>query len=152
MSVKPTDFSRLIRQESERAISVSQRLLQVPPLDGGEITKQVIPPVRGIYLWRLKNSEEIVYVGVALEVFGLRRTIEGQDLMPSYQKSTFRGKVASEYRLKLGPKSVQFILDNYALAYLPCPDEVPVTLRLAQLLLIAACGPKYNDCPNIGYQ
>jgi hypothetical protein len=86
MSVKPTDFSRLIRQESERAISVSQRLLQVPPLEGLEITKEVIPPDRGIYLWRLKNSEEIVYVGVALEIFGLRRTIQGQDLMPSYEE------------------------------------------------------------------
>ena len=147
MNAKPTDLSTSITRESERAIDLSLRLLEVTPLDGAEISKEVIPADQGIYLWRVKKDGEIVYVGAALEEFGLRRAIEGQDLMTIYQKSVFRNQISSEYRLNRGKKAVQFILSNFTLAYLACPDQVPVTILLSQLLLIGAFRPRYNTYP-----
>ncbi|MBK5100142.1 MAG: hypothetical protein JJE15_04020 [Desulfobacteraceae bacterium] len=147
MNATPTDFLASIKRESERAIGLSQRLLQATALDGTEISRVVIPADQGIYLWRVKKGREIVYVGTALEEFGLRRAIEGQDLMSIYQKSIFRNQLSSEYRLNRGKKAVKFILANFTLAYLPCPDQVPVTILLAQLLLIGAFRPRYNTYP-----
>jgi len=145
MITESEHLMNMLKTESNKAIDIAKKFSQIRYIDGKDIKKPLIPKVWGIYLWKLKDAVEVVYVGVALGRKGLWGRIASQHLRSSYTKSVFRKKIAKEYNLGLREGSANYILENCSLAYLPCPNEKRVTLKISELLLIAVYKPKYNS-------
>lgn len=145
MIAESEHLMNMLKKESNKAIDIAIKFSQIPYIDGKDINKSQIPKAWGIYLWKLKETGKVVYVGVALGRKGLWGRIASQHLRPSYTKSVFRKKIAKEYNLGLGEGSASYIIKNCSLAYLPCTNEKRVTLKIVELLLIAVHKPKYNS-------
>ena len=75
---------------------------------------------KGIYFWLTKETDRIVYIGVALGVGGLRRRIINQHLNPSYieyrlQKHTEKDNFQLEHaihRVSKDTKHIQYGIDK----------------------------------------
>ena len=145
-----TKYHDLLKEEVDKSVKIIDELVKVNPIDVNETDISRIPKDRGIYFWSCKDTGKVVYVGVALGKRGLKQRISSQHLRSSYRKSVFRIKVAEEHEIDLGVEGVNFIRDRYHLSYLICPDATIISLRIAELLLIATCKPKYNDVSPVG--
>jgi hypothetical protein len=123
---------------NQKAFKISKDLLSTAAIvaRGGSFPKQ-----RGIYLWRSMDGE-IVYIGVGNGEKGLKGRIGDQHLCKSYRKSVFRIKISTEYEIDIGHECIEYILDNFKIAFLPYPDKY--FSEAAEKLLIAAFRPKYN--------
>jgi hypothetical protein len=130
---------------SREILQISQDLVNLSPVSVAEIGKDFFPQTPGIYLWRTKDKNQIVYVGVGLGKKGLRERVAKQHLYPSYNKSVFRIKVSKEFGLDIGNECVKFISDNYNLSFLSFPIEMSAKVKAAESLIISTFEPKYND-------
>ena len=144
------EIAGLLRKESDKAVIIAEELRLVSPCDVNKPDISRIPNDPGIYIWLSKDTGHIVYVGVALGRRGLSQRIASQHLRASYRKSVFRIKIAEDFGVGLGEESVDFIRKSFLLSYLPCPKVNAVTLRIAELLLIAVHQPKYNSALAVG--
>jgi hypothetical protein len=144
------EFHDLIKKEVDKSLKIVDGLVKVSPIDVNETNISRIPKDRGIYFWSCKDTGEVDYVGVALGKRGLKQRIASQHLRSSYIKSVFRIKISDEHKIDLGAESANFIRERYNLSYLPCPNAEKISLRIAELLLIATFRPKYNDVSPVG--
>jgi hypothetical protein len=125
-------------EANQKVLNLPQNLLITPAIVARGVS---VPKERGICLWRSKDGE-MVYIGVGNGEKGLSGSINGNHLSPGYSKSFFRIKVARELGLDIGRECVEFILENFRIAFLPNPDKH--FSEAAEKLLIAVFRPKYN--------
>lgn len=137
------------KKQLEEALRCAEKLVKAENHDPKNIQK--VPKDIGVYLWRCKRTNEIVYVGSAIGKNGLYQRIVGQHLTDSYTKlsknelvakSVFRNQIAEEYRLNPKEESVSFIKNNFVLSFIPFKDEIIASL--VEILLIIEYSPKYN--------
>jgi hypothetical protein len=156
--------------DAERIWSSLQRAERIP---GRKVSASNVPAERGIYVWYSQNGEP-VYVGKATGSRGIRYRVMRQHLNPKYlekrsekfteddayqcevsptlhgrvcvDQSAFRKNVARAHRLKPGQESVDYLRDNFELAWVVLPEASGV--RIAELeravrgLLLER--PRYN--------
>ena len=129
---------------ASRAVRVATSLLDVSPELAGAAVAEQIPREIGICIWRLSGDSSPAYVGVALGRNGLYQCIVTQHLRPSYLKSVFRKAVVADFGVDAAHGAVNCIKSRFSLAYLPCPQDTPAAIGIAESLLIATLAPKYN--------
>ena len=132
------------------ALRYSKRLLNAEAHDASNTEASSVPKNIGVYLWRSKRNNEIVYIGRALGKAGLRQRIMHQHLANGYTKSVFRRQIAMEKGLNLREQSVSFIKKNFNLSFISLEGEDAHTVLLVETLLIYECCPRYNRAGNIG--
>jgi hypothetical protein len=111
-----------------------------------------IPREIGVYCFRDRKTDKIVYIGRAIGEKGLYQRIRNQHVNNKYldkqnqkEKSVFRKKASNENELPIGDDCVKFICDNFTIAYLPCPEKPKQLIILTEKLLIIKEEPKYNN-------
>lgn len=127
-----------VNEINQKVLKLSIDLINTPTSDSRVVS---FPKDKGIYIWRAKGGE-VIYIGVGNGRNGLSGRIKDNHLAPGYSKSVFRIKVAKEYGLEIGRECVEFICDNFRIAFVPYPDKY--LNEAAEALLIAAFRPKYN--------
>jgi hypothetical protein len=137
---------RVMKNESLTLVEANQKVLKLSQdlLSTHTIVVRGVsfPKEPGIYLWRSREDERIVYVGVGNGNNGLSGRIKGNHLSPGYKKSVLRIKVSKEYSLNIGLECIKFISENFRIGFLPYPNKH--VSEAAEKLLIAAFRPKYN--------
>ena len=126
------------------AIKLAEILFKAEKHDCNELATNTVPKKIGVYLWRSKKDDKIVYVGRALGQNGLYGRIVRQHLHNNYIKSVFRLKIAKQYRRNLKEGSVTFIKDKFVLSFLPLESNQKALATFIELILIYEYHPKYN--------
>lgn len=104
---------------------IYQKLLGIAPLDIRVLNREDVPRHKGIYLWREKDSEKIVYVGTALGKNGLRHRIISQHLNPNYidfknrnrERSVLRKAIVEDMNLPVGQGCVKWMKEHLTLSF-----------------------------------
>jgi hypothetical protein len=141
--------------DAERIWGLLQSAERIP---GRKVSASNVPAERGIYAWYSQTGEP-VYIGKATGSKGIRYRVMKQHLNPKYlekrsekftqddayqcevsptlhgrvcvDQSAFRKNVARAHRLKPGQESVNYLRDNFELAWVELPDESGA--RIAEL-------------------
>ncbi len=129
------------RKEIEESFDCSEKLLRATTCDPLNIVKVSIPKETGVYLWRSKIDNNIVYVGRALGKRGLHQRIIRQHLAPSYSQSVLKRRIAEENNLSI-LEATDFLKEHFTLAFLPIA-QLNIA-KLTEMLLINEYQPKYN--------
>ena len=138
-------------EKSKEAFSHGEKLVNAEKHAVDDVDKVDVPKKIGVYLWRSKKDNNIVYIGQALGRGGLNQRIIKQHLNPRYygkgkEKSRFRKAVADEEKIERD-KIVPFIKDNYTLSFIELPK---IDKRLADFVeksLQFEYEPKYPKYP-----
>lgn len=116
------------------------------------IEPRSVPKDWGVYLWKCVRSGEVVYIGSAVGQWGLYQRIVQNHLCAGYWKkqkgeeqSVFRKAVAVDADLRPGAECVDYIKQNFCIAWLVCPEDSKETIKDAEGRLIAKLRPKYNN-------
>jgi hypothetical protein len=138
------------------------------------LTTNHIPYEIGLYVWISKGSGEIVYIGKATGIKGLRRRIFQQHLNPNYlesrtskftdndihqvetnplmlhdriciDKSSFRKSVARYHLLTAGEESVSFLKQNFYVAFESFMSNQKAYVIETEARLIKEIKPLYNN-------
>ena len=126
------------------AIKLAPILLKAEKHDCNDLRANTVPKKIGVYLFRSKKDDKIVYVGRALGQKGLYGRVVRQHLHNNYIKSVFRLKIAKQYRRNLKEGSVTYIKDNFVLSFLPLERNQKELAAFIELILIYEYQPKYN--------
>ena len=129
-----------IKNKATRAIEIAEKLSKVEPWPVRNSEKELIPCDKGLYIFR--QDGKAVYVGMGAGRNGLRGRIWNQHLAQGYRKSVLRKKVMVAIGLE---ESLQYIRENFTLAFFSSHMDDLVTMKLAELLLIAWHRPIYNS-------
>ena len=145
-----------------------ETLKQIDPKNAKELISN---RKRGIYFWFDKKTDELVYIGRALGVRGLRGRIVSQHLRETYieyrakkqsktrdayqlahpyingekrgiDKSAFRKSIGRMKCLKPGKETLNYILDNLYLRI--WEEESKEKGKKLEKYLIKKCSPKFN--------
>ena len=132
------------KRDLKVALEYAEKLVETEKHDPKNMKPNTVPKEIGVYLFRSKKTDAIVYAGQALGKQGLRQRILHQHLRPSYTKrSVFRNQIAEKYGLN--PKQeVPFIKDNFIFSFLPFERKDEDIVRLVEKILIKKYSPKYN--------
>ena len=140
--------------------------------DANLIIRDDIPVDIGVYAWFTKANEELIYIGKATGNGGLRKRIWSQHLNPKYlecrtskftskdsfqvnnpvlhnkkigiDKSAFRKSVAREYSLLAGNDSVQYLKNNYLIAFVSYKNLSAAEISILEKEFIIKMKPKFN--------
>ena len=126
------------------ALRYSEKLVKAEKYDPKNIEVNTVPKKIGVYLWRSKRNNEVVYVGRALGKGGLYQRIIRQHLSNGYTKSVFRRQIAQECGLNLKKESASFIKDNFVFSFISFERKNKNIVSLIETLLINKYSPKYN--------
>jgi|GEM_PF-5480190 len=127
------------------ALKSSEKLITADNHDPKTIKiASIVPKSIGVYLWRSKTNNEIVYVGRALGKGGLYQRIIRQHLYDRYTKSVFRKQIAEEYGLNMTAESVAFLKDNFTFSFIIFDRNDEKIVSLIETILINEYLPKYN--------
>lgn len=139
-----SDSLDLLEKATAYIRRITEGLLGAVPIDADEVSKDSVPPERGIYIWRFKGDGSPAYIGVGLGSKGLRQRIVRQHLCHYYIKSVFRKAV--EKHAEVGPRleSVEYIRANFTLAFVTCPDGPLEWAEAAETFLITTLKPHFN--------
>jgi len=129
---------------ASRGVSIAQSLLRVAPEQAAKVSTKQIPQIAGIYIWRFHADSLPAYVGVGLGKNGLFQRIASQHLYSNYIKSVLRKAIVAEFGVDSKNGSVDYIKKHLSLAYLPCPEDEPSVVGIAESILIYTLQPKYN--------
>lgn len=132
------------KRQLRDALRYSEKLIKAENHDPKNIEVNIVPKKIGVYLWRSKRNNEIVYVGRALGKGGLYQRIIRQHLSDNYTKSAFRKQVAEEYGLNPKGESASFIKDNFVFSFLPFERKNKNIVSFVEMMLINEYLPKYN--------
>jgi len=133
-----------IKVQLKEAVRYSEELVKAEPQDPEGVGANGVPKKIGVYLWRSKENNRIVYVGRALGKDGLYQRIVRQHLSNGYTKSVFRKQIAEEYNLNLKKESVAFIKDKFVFSFISFEGKDKHLVSLIETLLINEYLPKYN--------
>lgn len=140
-------------ESTKVAEEICKKLLRSSCLDVRNLRVDEVPKHKGIYLWRKKDVEKIVYVGTALGKRGLRQRIITQHLNPNYRKSraeessVLRKAIVEQEHVLPCKGCVDWMKENLLLSFWPREEaEVikDVIFSLAEKILIAEEQPPYN--------
>lgn len=132
------------KRRLREALIYSGRLMKAKCHDPKDIEPNTVPKEIGLYLWRLKRNNEIVYIGRALGNGGLYQRIIRGHLSDSCTKSVFKRQLAEEHGLNLKNESASFIKDNFVFSFIPFDRKDKNIASLVETLLISEYSPKYN--------
>jgi hypothetical protein len=114
-------------EKSKEAFSYGEKLVKAEKHAVDGLIKEKIPKNFGVYLWRSKKDDSIVYIGQAMSEKGLYQRIIQQHLNKNYynkrkgeEKSSFRKAVAKEEKIERN-KVVKFIEENYTISFIEFP-------------------------------
>lgn len=118
----------LFKEKLKVAIGFVKKLEEAEKYDVDDLDEDDVPKKIGVYLWRSKEDDDIVYIGQALGREGLHQRIIQQHLNKNYygkgkEKSRFRRKVADEYKNLKREDVIHFIKKNYTLSFIEFPKE-----------------------------
>lgn len=125
-------------------LKYSEKLVKSKKHDPKLVDKNVVPKKIGVYLWRSKINDEILYVGRAFGEKGLYQRIIKQHLAINYTKSVFRKRLAEEQNLNLREESADFIKNNFVFSFISFEEKDKKLASLMEILLILEYSPKYN--------
>lgn len=131
-------------EESKNALRYSEKLIKAECHDPKIIQADIVPKDIGVYLWRSKSNNEIVYVGRALGKAGLYQRIIRQHLSVGYAKSVFRLQIADEFGLNPIKESTFFIKDNFVFSFVTFDRKDKNIASFVEASLIFEYSPKYN--------
>ena len=131
-------------KKSQDAFKYSEKLIKSECFNLKNIHADIVPKDIGVYLWRSKSNNEIVYVGRAIGKAGLYQRIMRQHLYASYTKSGFRKQIANEFERNLKEESASFIRDNYVLSFISFDRKDKNIAIFVEASLIFEYSPKYN--------
>lgn len=134
--------------KSKEAISYGEKLVKAEKHAVDDVDELDVPREIGIYLWRSKNDDHIVYIGQALGRRGLYQRIIQQHLNVRYrkkgvEKSAFRREVANDHNLEW-EAVVPFIKENYTLSFITFPKEDKRLANFVEKLLQFELEPEYS--------
>ena len=131
-------------EKSKNAFRYSEKLIKAKCHDPKIIQADIVPKDIGVYLWRSKSDNEIVYVGRALGKAGLYQRIIRQHLSVGYTKSVFRKQIAEEFGLNPKEESASFIRDNFVFSFISLDRKDKNIASFVEMSLIFEYSPKYN--------
>jgi len=131
-------------EKNQDALKYSEKLIKAECYDPNNIQADIVPKDIGVYLWRSKSNNEIVYVGRALGTDGLYQRIMRQHLYASYTKSVFRKQIAEKFGLNLKEESLSFIKDNFIFSFISFDRNEKNIASFVEMLLIFEYSPQYN--------
>ena len=128
----------------DKALMNAKKLVEARIYDPQSIESNIVPKKIGVYLWRTKKDNTIIYVGRAFGKEGLYKRIINQHLSNSYTKSVLRKQISEENNLNLKEESADFIRANFAFSFIAFENEMKNIASLIEILLIKEFKPKYN--------
>jgi excinuclease UvrABC nuclease subunit len=131
-------------EKIQDALRYSEKIVKAECYDPKNIQADIVPKDIGVYLWRSKSNNEIVYVGRALGKAGLYQRIIRQHLSVGYTKSVFRKQIAEEFGLNPKEESASFIRDNFIFSFISLDRKDKNIASFVEMSLIFEYSPKYN--------
>lgn len=130
------------QKDLEKAFSYCALLLNSRVYDPKMIGDNEVPKDIGVYLWRLKKTNDIVYVGQAIGQKGLYQRIVRQHLNKSY-KGVLKEQIMAEFHLSQ-EQAVSYLEDYWAFSFIPVERTDKYLVNLVEALLINEFRPKYD--------
>ncbi|WP_308923507.1 hypothetical protein [Janthinobacterium sp. J1-1] len=139
------------------------------------LTREMVPTLPGLYVWRSKHDDSIEYIGKASGKNGLRGRVWCQHLNPIYlesrpdkiaqddaqrgfnilhngklciDKSVFRRSIGKAHQLSPGVETVRHIRENCTIAWVTFSSDLLEYIPRWELDLIKDYPPRLNKAGN----